>query len=239
MLELPRIWSSKRICQDTKRCANCTSTSHSDDTCGDEPKCLQCDGNHRSGYKKCREYLFECEVLAVQSKSRISKKQARLIFERENPNFRKMNYSQAVISNTQNSETPLQQPTASTNHPPKPPNETTQQHAIVDNPIHEDERTSRNNPQLHYEVKKIFNEYDPSNQDRSKYEEELKKSAVKRKSSSTSPNRKEKPKSTNPKDLKKSRGDYSKGRAGSSDRRRDDHRRSGSQQSRSGKKNSR
>merc|ERR1712212_1467924 len=213
----------KRICRDDKRCANCTSTSHSDDTCGNEPKCLQCNGNHRSGYKKCREYQFECEVLALQSKSRISKSQARLIFERENPNFRTMNYSQAVASNTQNSETPLQQPTAPTNQPPKPPNETTQQHAINDSPrlqklstntpksnsskksqenqfpkpptniqnnqiektltnttytdvLHEDELTARNNPEKYYETKKIYDEYDPSNQDRDKYEEEPKKS---------------------------------------------------------------
>ena len=76
-----------------------------------------------------------------------------------------MNYSQAVASNTQNSETPLQQPTAPTNQPPKPPNETTQQHAITDSPIPEDERTSRNNPELYYETKKIFEEYGPSNQD--------------------------------------------------------------------------
>ena len=273
----------KRICRDDKRCANCTSTSHSDNTCGNEPKCLQCNGNHRSGYKKCREYLFECEVLALQSKSRISKSQARLIFERENPNFRTMNYSQAVTSNTQNSETPLQQPTAPTNQPPKPPNETTQQHAITDSPIlqklstntpksnsskksqenefpkpptniqneqiektltnitdtdvlHEDELTSRNNPEKYYETKKIYDEYDPSNQDRDKYEEEPKKSAVKRKNSPISPNRKETPKNANPKDQKKSRGDYSEDRPGSGDRRKDEQRRSGSHSSRSNKK---
>merc|ERR1711989_123938 len=155
----------------------------------------------------------------------------------------------------------LQQPTAPTNTPPKPPNETTQQHAITDSPIlqklstdtpksnsskksqenqfpkpptniqnnqiektltnttdtdvlHEDEPTSRNNPKNyyeakkivdeymriypknHYEAKKILEEYYPSNQDRDKYEEEPKKSAVKRKNSPTSPNRKETPKST-------------------------------------------
>merc|ERR1712212_489269 len=171
--------------------------------------------------------------------SRISKSQARLIFERENPNFRTMNYSQAVTSNTQNSETPLQQPTAPTNQPPKPPNETTQQHAITDSPIpqklspdtpksnsskksqenqfpkpptknqnnqiektltntsdtdvlHEDQQTYDeakkifdqpeiilDNPERYYEAKKILDEYYPSNQDRDKYEEEPKKSAVK------------------------------------------------------------
>merc|ERR1712212_362791 len=42
--------------------------------------------------------------------------------------------------------------------------------------LHEDELTSRNNPEKYYETKKIYDEYDPSNQDRDKYEEELKKS---------------------------------------------------------------
>merc|ERR1712212_457373 len=80
--------------------------------------------------------------------------------------------------------------------------------------LHEDELTSRNNPEKYYEAKKIFDEYVrnnpekyyeakkildeyyPSNQDRDKYEEEPKKSAVKQKNSPTSPNRKETPKST-------------------------------------------
>merc|ERR1712212_1055921 len=42
--------------------------------------------------------------------------------------------------------------------------------------LHEDELTSRHGPEKYYEAKKIYDEYDPSNQDRDKYEEELEKS---------------------------------------------------------------
>merc|ERR1712212_1413318 len=83
------------------------------------------------------------------------------------------------------------------------------------------------NPERYYEAKKILDEYYPSNQDRDKYEEEPKKSAVKRKNPPISPNKKETPKNTNPKDQKKSREDYSEDRPGSGARRNDKQRLTG------------
>ena len=87
-------------------------------------------------------------------------------------------------------------------------------------------------------AKKTSEKYDPSNQDRNKYEEELKKSAVKRKNSPISPNRKETPKNTNPKDQKRSREDYSEDRPGSGARRKDKQRLTGVHTSKSNKRKS-
>ena len=77
----------KRVCRSFKRCINCTSTNHEVEVCDKESKCLHCSNHHRTGNRKCREYLFESEVLAVQTKARVSRLQDKLIFERENPNY--------------------------------------------------------------------------------------------------------------------------------------------------------
>ena len=212
----------KRICQDTQRCPNCAESHEVEPTnvCTKDPSCFHCGLGHKTGNKQCIEYRFEKEVLAIQSKSRVSKAQARIILNQENPNFRTMNFAETVKSNlpepssskknqlqksatssSQNNQS--QKPSTSTsrdqipkpstdtpksnqskksqeNQLPKPPTNT-KNNQIKKTPtnttdvLQEDELTSRNNPEKYFEVKKIFNEYQPEieNDDRNEYEKEL------------------------------------------------------------------
>ena len=90
---------SKKVCQGTTKCKNCAA-DEIHENCTNDKRCYHCSLNHEAGNKICQEYKYEAEILAVQAKSRPSRQQARLIFMRENPTFRTLNFANAVKSNT-------------------------------------------------------------------------------------------------------------------------------------------
>lgn len=53
-----------------------------------------------------KEYKYEEEILAVQNRSRIPRQQAKLIFDRENPQYRQRSYASALfrLSNSSSSQ---------------------------------------------------------------------------------------------------------------------------------------
>ena len=135
--------------------------------------------NHEAGNRACKEYKYEEELLAIQYRSRVSRAQASLIFNRENPQFRTMNYAKAASSitkatpgpsstvrvqnKTQTSE--LQPPTSTTpitpektnlNRIPKPTS-TENLYADLPSPHHED--TSETHALVRDQALKIFNEH--------------------------------------------------------------------------------
>ena len=125
----------------------------------------------KSGTKVCIEYKCVLEVLANQSKFWVSKAQAKLIFQRENPNFKTSNYSNAVNSNkgqsnpasssssnhNQGQSNPASSRTSNTSYIP-----TTRQSFQLNTPreyLKDDEKTSQNNPVVRLnrkEYSKIF-----------------------------------------------------------------------------------
>ena len=85
---------SKNVCKEKKpRCENCASMNHETTTCNDINKCLHCPRLHKTGDKCCQRYVVEEEVLTIQSKLRVSRNQAFIIYEREHPNSRSTNYA--------------------------------------------------------------------------------------------------------------------------------------------------
>ena len=49
-------------------CARCSQEGHQARTCNNDPKCANCEGNHKSMDKKCPLYVFKSEVLATQAR---------------------------------------------------------------------------------------------------------------------------------------------------------------------------
>lgn len=86
-------------CRNAQRCRNCTSNEHLLENCpSDQPSCHHCDSAHITGSGNCREMMYEQEILTIQKKNRITRTQAKLTFDRANPQFRTMHYGEAVIN---------------------------------------------------------------------------------------------------------------------------------------------
>lgn len=87
-----------KFCQGEERCAHCGEEGHQVENCSAEgPTCFHCSSNHIAGAKECRVRRTEEEILAIQSKERVSRPQARMILHDRNPSHG-MNYSQAVTA---------------------------------------------------------------------------------------------------------------------------------------------
>ena len=93
------------VCRNNVRCTNCTSLDHSDSTCAEHVRCKHCHGSHRTGNKNCQEFKYEQEILLIQTRSRVSRAQAKIVYDRNNPNVRSLNYAAAVAQNSQNAST--------------------------------------------------------------------------------------------------------------------------------------
>ena len=54
----------------TPVCARCSQEGHQARDCRNDPKCANCDGDHKSMDKKCPHYEYKAEVLATQTRQR-------------------------------------------------------------------------------------------------------------------------------------------------------------------------
>ena len=87
---------SQRVCRETaEKCINCTSEEHKFPPCDLVPRCCHCTQTHRTGDKNCQRFKVEQEVIAIQARSRVSRNQAYIIYNREHPNAN-TNYAAAV-----------------------------------------------------------------------------------------------------------------------------------------------
>lgn len=87
---------TKKWCKNPPRCIKCDGDDHLIESCNSDPKCHHCQENHFTGNKRCRELQFEMEILSIQKRRRVPRAQAKLLFQKENPNFKSLNYSKAV-----------------------------------------------------------------------------------------------------------------------------------------------
>ena len=179
---------SHSICRGSAKCMNCSGNDHCPSNCSSQPKCYHCGLNHKTGSRTCQEYKAEEEVLCIQARSKVSKAQAKLIFERENPSFRKMNFSETVKSGIPTTVKPKTAPALRERDVVCISPHSGRLYAATA-PIEVNDRelegTSECNPVLRKEAKEIFEEYDPEsdlNNDVQLYQDELRK-AAKRKNS--------------------------------------------------------
>ena len=64
-------------------CAKCGQVGHISNHCTNEPKCLNCNGNHSAFDKNCPKWLFQKKVLQVKAERGISFIEARKIVSAE------------------------------------------------------------------------------------------------------------------------------------------------------------
>ena len=115
---------SQRVCrEDTQKCTNCTSDQHAYPPCDEDSKCSHCAQTHRTGDKNCQRYKVEQEVLVIQAKSRVSRTQAFVIYNREHPDAFSTSYA-AVVQVAGKPPTPPNPP-SSKNHQDEMKNQST------------------------------------------------------------------------------------------------------------------
>ena len=87
---------TEKYCNGETVCKRCGDLGHQIEECSaTEPRCPHCSLDHIAGSRKCAEYKFQEEVLAIQARDRVPRAQAQLIVERENPGLR-LNYADAI-----------------------------------------------------------------------------------------------------------------------------------------------
>ena len=171
---------STRVCQGQPRCQNCGSSDHTEE-CTQPKSCYHCKKEHNAGDRTCKEYRYEEEIISLQSKLRVAKSQAIAIFNRENPNYRTVNYAESVKRKaTEQESRDVTRPnkTKKTVHGqsllPGHPSTSGANLEPVFEILPPDELTCRNNPVLRAEALKEFENFDPGNDDITSYENELK-----------------------------------------------------------------
>ena len=87
---------SKNNCRDEVRCGNCSERDHTSEECTNPKKCHHCKEQHQAGNRECKEYRYQEEISAVQAKEKVTRNQAKAIFDRRNPAYKTMNYSRAA-----------------------------------------------------------------------------------------------------------------------------------------------
>jgi len=101
---------TKKWCRKTSEtCAKCGIDGHKVSTCQNEAKCVNCSGNHFSSDRNCDHYKFRCEVVATQTRERLTYSEA---MEKTRQSYREQNKTFSFISKRNN---PLIQETRQSN----------------------------------------------------------------------------------------------------------------------------
>ena len=87
---------NKNNCNGEVRCDKCRESGHGHEKCHNQQKCHRGGEQHQAGSRQCREYKYQEEIRAVQAKEKVTRNQAKTIFNRRNPTYRKMNSAKAV-----------------------------------------------------------------------------------------------------------------------------------------------
>ena len=85
-------------------CGKC-GEKHETSTCNkDPPTCCNCKEQHVTKDRKCIYYKYHQEILVIQTRKRYTRKQAELIFNRQNPNFFGPSYAGVLAAQAPNQE---------------------------------------------------------------------------------------------------------------------------------------
>ena len=114
---------SGKICrEEMQRCLNCSSVKHSQSDCNQPSQCHHCPKQHKTGDKNCQRYKVEEQLIAIQTKSQVSRQQAITIYQKELPI--NTNYAAAVSSSGSTSNKKVSNPTVSKKNETKRQNQT-------------------------------------------------------------------------------------------------------------------
>lgn len=110
-----RLGHTKNHCRRNEpTCSRCSESGHMSRDCQKDPKCINCGGDHTSMNRKCPLFLFKSEVLATQTKLRLTFHEADDItkekFRAENKTYSfavKNNQPRNTAQNTSNNEATL------------------------------------------------------------------------------------------------------------------------------------
>ena len=93
------------IPHDTYICGRCDD-QHKTSSCNKEPPiCHNCSKNHLTNNRKCIYYKYEEEILAIQSKESLTRKQAVIRMNSEQPNYFGQTYAEAANAQASNQTT--------------------------------------------------------------------------------------------------------------------------------------
>ena len=68
-----RLGHTKNFCrQENLVCAHCSEEGHQSRDCTNDPKCINCSEDHRPSDRKCPFFIFKSEVLATQTKMKMT-----------------------------------------------------------------------------------------------------------------------------------------------------------------------
>lgn len=91
---------TKNHCNNDVRCGKCSEEGHQESECESNDKlCFHCKGKHNTRDRTCRIFKYEEEITAIQAKQHVPRSQAKIMFDRINPNFTKMNYRDILMRN--------------------------------------------------------------------------------------------------------------------------------------------
>ena len=85
----------EKYCAGEMVCGACGHLGHKAEGCSAPLRCPHCSLEHRAGNPQCVEYKFQEEIIAVQTKERVPRRQAIAMIERQNPSIKK-NFAQAL-----------------------------------------------------------------------------------------------------------------------------------------------
>ena len=108
-----------KYCRGNLTCKRCNVMGHELKDCRSvTTQCHHCNGSHITGSRECIEYKYECEIYSLQTNLRIPRGQAKLQFDKENPHYRSMNFTEALTGH-RNSESKnnQQHPNATSSNP--------------------------------------------------------------------------------------------------------------------------
>lgn len=177
--------TAKHCQRSTTICGKCAGSGHAAAACTSLTKeCHHCSGDHFAGSSKCVEFRYHKEILTIQRKYKLSRHQARIKLQTEQPHFR--NNFAAAASSVPPPPTPPCPPSTPPGSSASPPPSTVpilpassvpvpgvSATSVVpssplpgpsmgspcpdyDSELSESELTSQNNPTVYRETKEIF-----------------------------------------------------------------------------------
>ena len=94
---------TEKYCAGDVLCGCCSVKGHRAAECAALPKCNHCGADHITGNKTCPEFRYQEEVLSIQTKEKVPRQQAIILYNQKFPD-RSNNYAKAVISRPTNSQ---------------------------------------------------------------------------------------------------------------------------------------
>ena len=87
----------EKYCEQSTVCGRCSAEGHREDNCERAFKCLHCSEPHAVGSKQCREDQLQREILAIQYRENVPRRQALVLYRQRTQN-QTVSYASATSS---------------------------------------------------------------------------------------------------------------------------------------------